>query len=199
MSLERSRNFIRKFKLRKPGAHHHTRFMAYLIYILKMELLSERYHPGREDASQLHRMASCVALFHCRAFLQSSLSVIAPALDLKFLVWMDVYAEHDQLVADTANKSMKNHLWHLTVVFAIFDEDIPHAIRKATVDKLLCFPRPQRLIPAKPKFPSIMNLSLTDYPQQLLPSVGPRSGLLFVLLKMDDAGFCRLLDQNGGI
>jgi hypothetical protein len=42
----------RKFKLRKPGAHHHARFMAYAIYFLKIELMSERFSHDHNERNQ---------------------------------------------------------------------------------------------------------------------------------------------------
>ncbi len=109
-----------KFKLRKPGAHHHARFMAYAIYFLKIELMSERFSLDQNELNKSKRMAQCIALFHSEASLRSRLSSPSPAQDLKYLRLMQRYREEDKEVAEAAINSIFNHLWYLTQEVVIF-------------------------------------------------------------------------------
>lgn len=113
--------------------------MAYAIYFLKMELMSERFQMSAHETRNVHQMAIFIALFHARPFLQSRLASISPAIDLKHLSQMNSYKKKDEKVANVAIKSISNHLWYLTeelVIFSVFDETLPNALRQGMVKKL---------------------------------------------------------------
>lgn len=166
------------------GAHHHARFMAYAIYFIKIELLSERFSMTDEESRNVKRMANFIALFHTRPFLQSRLASMAPAVDLKYLSLMNLYKKTEENVAAVAIHSVLNHLWYLTeelVIFSLFDDDLPANLRQGMIDKLLSFPRPKSIQPGKPKFPTL-NPDSINYPFQLLSFIGPKSWLIFICL-----------------
>ncbi len=166
------------------GAHHHARFMAYGIYYLKMQLLSEKFQMSVKERRNVKRMADFVALFYTEAFLRSRLATLAPASDLKFLSHMYAYKQVDEIAATAAIKSTSNHLWYLCeelVVFSIFDRELPPDLRQQLLNRLLEFPRPNTFSSQKPKFPTFDPSSI-EYPRQLLDFVGPRSWLVFELL-----------------
>jgi predicted DNA-binding transcriptional regulator AlpA len=71
------------------------------------------------------------------------------------------------------------------VVLAIFDHDLPSALRLDMVSRLLCISRPTRYISQKPKFPKFDQL-LIDFPRKLITFLGPRSWLLFDLLNLKE-------------
>ena len=56
------------WKLRKPGALHHARFMSKAIYFLKMCMLSTRLELTDEELDQITRMANFIALFMLNLF-----------------------------------------------------------------------------------------------------------------------------------
>ncbi|KZS02306.1 Uncharacterized protein APZ42_000705 [Daphnia magna] len=181
------------FRFRKPGAHHHARFMAYSIYFLKMQLLSYQFEMSHEESKAVKEMSIFIALFHSEAFLKSRLSTISPAVDLKYLSLMQLYKQENLAAATVAIKSVHNHLWYLTeeaVVLSIFDSELDSALRQRLVEKLLTIPRPKSYAPGKPKFPKINSAgTIIDYPNQLTTFLGPRSWLLFSLLNLGDECF----------
>ena len=65
--------------------------MAYSIYFFKMQLLSEQFEMTDLEAANVKSMATFVALFNIKAFLQSRLSSIAPLVDLKYLQHIELY------------------------------------------------------------------------------------------------------------
>ncbi len=65
----------RIFHLRKPGAHHRARFMHIAIYVLKMQLMSERFKMSQEELNQLKKLSDYIVLFHSIAFLRSRLGI----------------------------------------------------------------------------------------------------------------------------
>jgi hypothetical protein len=95
------------------------------------------------------------------------------------------YRQEDFTVADACIKSCLNHTWYLTeelVVLALFDPAL-HAIWKnMMVAKLKGIPRPPFFRPSKPK---MITISEEEFPT-LSNFIGPRSWLLFHLLKLTD-------------
>ena len=162
--------------------------MAYAIYFIKMQLMSDRFLLSNVEATGVKRMAEFFSLFHLRPFLQSRLVAMAPAVDLQYLSLMNIYKEVDEKVAIVATQSIFNHLWYLTeeiVIFSLFDERLSDELRQEMVDTLISFPRPINFPTSKPKFPSI-DLDSIRYPQQLTTFIGRRSWLLFHLLQLKD-------------
>ena len=73
------------FTMRKPGAHHHAKFMSDSLYILKITILADVLPegficPGEMDG--IRRMAQYICLFHGPHYLKARLSAAAPRLDL---------------------------------------------------------------------------------------------------------------------
>jgi len=171
----------RSFKLRKPGAFHHARWMAKAIYYIKICIMSERFDLSEREQSQVERIATYVAVFYARSFLSSRIAVIAPSVDFKFFNMMKIYKEEDNAVATAALSSINRHLWYLTeecVVLALFDGEVPNLIRTEMFKKLLSIPRPREFLPKKPTFPKDNMLSSE---LGLIALVGPRSWLIFNL------------------
>jgi len=155
------------------------------IYLLKLELLSERFEMDQEELRTVNRMANFIALFQAYFYLRSRLSTYAPQDDLNYLKQMIKYKEEDRIVAAAALKSIKNHLWYLTeegVVLAIFNEEIDENTRWLMVQRLLSFNRPASFMPGKPKMPKVNDNNV----QHLFDLIGSRSWLLFDLLGLQD-------------
>lgn len=81
--------------MRAPGAFHRARFLAKALYILKMAMLADVLTPAviphrqqRNAVDQIDRMATFIALFYGRYFLQCRLPTVAPRTDLCF--WKDM-------------------------------------------------------------------------------------------------------------
>ena len=68
----------RIFFLQHPRAMHHARFMSKAIYLLKMELITERITVTAEKRRQVHRLAQIIALFYAKYFLLSRIAVFSP-------------------------------------------------------------------------------------------------------------------------
>ncbi|KAI9553649.1 hypothetical protein GHT06_021574 [Daphnia sinensis] len=153
-----------------------------------MQMMSERFQMSQNERTEVKRMSTFVAICHSEAFLKSRLSTIAPALDIHYLLLMKLYEKDDKSIAQAALKSILNHLWYLceeTVIFAVFDKKLSPFTRKSMVDKLLTFPRPESIPVGKPKFPADL-INKSNVSDSLLSCIGPRSWLLFFLLKIDE-------------
>jgi hypothetical protein len=79
------------FRMRKPGAVHHARFMSKTLYILKMVMLGYIIPVdimSLEKRMELDRMALFCSPFFTPCFLQARLSISSPRLDLG--LWKDM-------------------------------------------------------------------------------------------------------------
>ena len=72
------------FTAKRKGAMHDARFMADAIYLLSMEIFSTVYKMDQVLASQVHKMAVFVAVWHGPNFLKCGLASTAPANDLEY-------------------------------------------------------------------------------------------------------------------
>ena len=143
------------FKFQYPGPIHCARFMAQLLYYLKMALLSHLIHFEKEEEKQeVVLMAEYTALFHTLWWLQGYLSSAAPRLDVLAISQMHMYKEFNPLVANVCLTSWSRHTWYLapeTVVFCLVDEEYEE--RDDVAMKVSEQQMPNSFTPGKPKLP----------------------------------------------
>jgi hypothetical protein len=160
--------------------------MSKAIYLLKMELKTERISVTVEERRQIHQMAQFIALFYAKYFLRSRIAVFSPQDDLKFLSSMISYRDEDPDLTIPVIASIKRHLWYLSeelVVLALFNEELGSFTRSVMAQKLFSIPRPDVFKVGKPKYPTIDDNNLP-----LLSSLlGPRSWLIFLLLGLTNS------------
>nr|CAH0100560.1 unnamed protein product [Daphnia galeata] len=118
--------------------------------------MSERFQMSQNERTEVKRMSTFVAICHREAFLKSRLSSTAPALAIHYLLLMKLYDKEDNFIAQAAVKSILNPLF----------EKSPIPV-------------------GKPKFPTDMK-NQSNVSDVLLSCIGPRSWLLFFLLKKDE-------------
>ena len=182
---------VPSFKFQYPGAHHHARYMASCLYILKMTLLLDKLTWLKEvEREEVRIMAEFISVFYVIWWLKAYVGVKAPMNDLIAIKQMKMYSKYKQLTATTCLASWGRHTWYLTeelVVLSLADttcpfrDDIAAAIVKQEILEVFH--------PRKPKLPQI--------PDRIWPSdgslpnlalfVGPRSYLIFYLLKFSSA------------
>ncbi|XP_065665116.1 uncharacterized protein LOC136086720 [Hydra vulgaris] len=169
----------RIFKIHKPGAIHNARFMSHSIYILKMELLSNKFIMSNNEQIMIHRMAKFISLFYSMQFLRSRISVFAPVDDFKFFFAINWYQEEDSDIATAVISSINRHLWYLTeelVILSLFNEKLSEFTRTIMAKKLFSTSRPKTFLIGKPKFPTLSSSTVIYF------LIGPRLWLLFDLL-----------------
>jgi hypothetical protein len=180
------------FKMERPGAFHHARFMAKSIYYIKMYMLLpqllNRSLITQLQANQIERMATFIFLIYGQYFLQTALTAAAPRLDLDF--WRNAikYSYVDNDISDAVVKSVHRQMFYLaeeTVMFALCDDNTSFVEKKEIVEALLESDRPQTFLPMKPMFKIDKLLGKSHDEPHLRDFVGPRSWLIFDLLNVD--------------
>lgn len=188
------------YKFRRPGAIHKARWMAKLLYSIKMCLLEEHINqlpPGTISSHQQMKKLLEFVIFATHIYsawwFTCPSSVDAPYNDLNFYKQLINYSIVNVKVSQSAMKAMGRHLWYLTaemVPLALFSVATPVDVKRALADRLLTLkpPHPVR-VPAdrfgmgfgKPKFPTItLTTSLCDL-------VSHDSWYIFHILKLDSS------------
>ena len=180
------------FKMERPGAFHHARFMAKAIYYIKMfvllpQLLDKSIFTYAEG-NQIERMATFIILVYGQYFLQSALTAAAPRLDLSFWKNAVKYKVIDADISDAVIKSVHRQMFYLveeTVVFALCDDGTSNEEKDSIIKALLECNRPQTFPPMKPCFKNDLLINKPHDMPQLKDFVGPRSWLIFHLFDVD--------------
>ena len=150
------------FKLKKPGAYHHARFMGKSIYLLKIYILSLLFaRLTQRQTRDLDRVVLFILTIYGMYFLKSCISVIAPRVDLQLLRQLTLFESVDSQISKISLKVFQRHLWYLTpelVVLCLFDRDSSDDDKAAVAKELLKHKIPKEFESGKPKFDTIENL-----------------------------------------
>ena len=120
---------VPNFRFQYPGAYHHARYMAKVIYQLKLRLLMNKITwLEHGEKKEVMVMADFISLFYAVWWLRAYIGVQAPMHDLKAVQEMRMFRRYNQQVADTCLASWRRHTWYLTeelVVFSLVDTKCP--------------------------------------------------------------------------
>ena len=199
------------FRPKRKGAMHEARFMADAIYLLSMELFSKEYTIEPTLASNVHKMAVFIAVWHGPNFLKCGLASTAPSNDLNYFYDMQDLSEVKDpdlsIIGIYVSDSIQRHTSYLKapqVIFALFDEMSAPVERQKLATALAAIPRPDSSpsyfkagkladVPLVCSMKECVGSSLciTDsgnfYSKKTLAGlVGVKSYMLFNLLKIED-------------
>jgi hypothetical protein len=189
---------------RKPGALHKARWMAKLIYTLKICMFEEQIGCLPDGTittkQQVHKMrafANFVSLVYIPWWLRTSNSCQAPYNDLDFYRKLKDYAQINPVISASAVTAFGRHLWYLTsemVPLSLFCPDVSNEEKDRMSRELLnCKPADMSVIPVnrygtgfgKPAFPDLRTVT------RLSDLIDSDSWLLFRLLDLDTAFLSR--------
>jgi hypothetical protein len=188
---------------KKPGALHKARWMAKLLYSIKICLLEQHIAKlPKGTITAMHQVAKIrdfvnfATLIYSSWWMSCNMAVDAPWHDLKLIHNLLRYEAVNATVAKSALRAFKQHLWYLTaemVPLALFSQLVPAAERRALADRLLAIkPLTASLKPVqrygtgfgKPAFPPEVTESTT-----LADLVGPDSWYTIHILQVDTSFF----------
>jgi len=109
-----------------PGAYHQARWMAKLIYCLKIYIFRSQFNLTTRELSSLREFNVFVVLIYLKAWYTCQCFVSAPHNDLTLLKQLATY-ETNQTVDKAAMTSFSGHLWYLNethVRLAFFDSRV---------------------------------------------------------------------------
>jgi hypothetical protein len=187
------------FTFKRPGALHKARWMAKLLYSIKICLFEKQIQKlPHGTVTTLHQVSKIREFVTFSVFIYScwwmtcSSAADSPWNDLQLYQKLLRYEAVNVLISKSAVNALKRHLWYLTeemVPLALFSSKVPPEQRRALADKLLAIkPTTERVAPlnrfgtgfGKPVFPSTVTPSTT-----LADLAGPDSWFTFHILELN--------------
>ena len=191
----------RPFSFKQLGAMHRARWMAKVLYSIKISLLQNQIAQlatgkitSRHQPEKIRDFVTFVALIYSSWWLQCSVAIDAPWNDLQFFKNLLQYSQVSALISKSAVKAFERHLWYLTaemVPLALFSSKVPAEHKASLATSLLavktsgpCTHPNDRYGSGfgKPKFPEKITPRTT-----LSELVGPDSWYFFHILQLDPA------------
>ncbi|KAG0700640.1 hypothetical protein GWK47_025517 [Chionoecetes opilio] len=109
--------------IRKPGAYHRARWMAKVIYTLKITLFREEFALTKHEKRELIRFTTFIVTTYVEPWMSAHCSTSAPATDLALLKALAAY--RDKEIGRASGKVMARHMWYVSeelVGLSLFDE-----------------------------------------------------------------------------
>ena len=190
----------KQITFKRPGALHKARWMAKLIYSIKICLFEQQIQDlprgtitTNQQTLTVRKFVTFVTLVYSTWWMSCNSVKDAPWNDLKFYQSILAYAVVNPEISQSAIRAFKRHLWYLTtemVPLALWSDKVPADDRRALADRLLTF-KPDNALAnpqhrfgegfGKPRFPEetiTMSTTLADL-------VGPDSWFIFHILELD--------------
>ena len=99
---------------RVPGAFHHARWMAKLIYVLKIYLFQSQFKLTKHEKTSCLEFGLFVALIYVQSWITSPNSCDAPINDLHLIQALTAYKKTSKIIATAGLKAISRHLWYLS-------------------------------------------------------------------------------------
>ena len=99
---------------KSPGPMHHARWMAKVIYSLKVWMLSGQFKLSKKESKGLETILVFIVKFYLKAWTTATDGVTAPASDLVLLQKLTAFEEYDCQVSKAASRKLAYHLLYLS-------------------------------------------------------------------------------------
>lgn len=129
-----------KLQIRAPGAFHNARWMAKIIYSLKMFILRHEFALPDKTKNQLARFCVFIVKIYLKSWFLSPCAAMAPNNDLNLLKILKEYETVDEDVAKAVHKGILTHLQYLDnslIGLCLFDENVDLPVKKKVIEALL--------------------------------------------------------------
>jgi hypothetical protein len=122
-----------EISFRQPGAIHHARWMAKVVYSLKIFIFRKvfKLKPATEKA--LAKITVFIVKIYVRVWFSAPIPITAPNLDFGLLKDLYDYKSIDPEISDAGLQKLLNHLWYLNeenMGLAFFDDTIPEETKE---------------------------------------------------------------------
>ena len=107
----------KNFTYKKPGAVHKARWMAPIIYTLKIFLFRQQLQKDDHEQNNLERFVKFIVFVYIEHWILCSFASDTTVMDLKLYKTMLNWQAHDQSLALAVLNKMKRHTWYLNQEF----------------------------------------------------------------------------------
>lgn len=195
-------NTNKQFTFKKPGALHKARWMAKLLYGIKICLFEEQINSlpqgtvtTKQQVPKIRAFVNFITLVYVPWWLKSSHTANAPYSDLDLYVKLVDYNKINPTISTSAVKAFNRQLWYLTsemIPLSLFSNLVDNTEKELISKQLLEVKDENAEIPSdrfgtgygKPKFPELEVDKINDI--KLSDMIDGDSWLIFRLLDIDD-------------
>ena len=122
-----------------PAAYHRARWMAKLIYCLKIYLFRSQFKLTKKEITGLQQFNLFIVTVYIKAWFTCPSTASAPRQDLEMLSQLLEYKKVNEQVASAALTTFRRHLWYLSeqlVGLAFFDDEVTDEMKVQIVSAL---------------------------------------------------------------
>lgn len=126
----------RGVRFMRPGAIHRARWMAKVIYAMKIHLFRDQIHLTAHERRGILRFVNFTLLIYIPAWFTAPLPAAAPRSDLAMLKALVEYGQVDVGLSRVSSAVFGRHLWYLSehlAGLALFDDHLPLEVKKRMV------------------------------------------------------------------
>lgn len=161
----------KNFTFKSPGAYHHARWMAKVIYCFKLYLFRQQLKLSSELIEKLKSFCLFASTIYCKAWLTCTKTADAAYNDLNLYKNIIHYKNVDAKISLAAESKLKNHLWYLSgelIGFSLFSDNVSIIEKQQIINKIKIFNEdwPTRDI----KLKNVTNLSSKKLADLFTPS-----------------------------
>jgi len=120
-----------------PGAIHQARWMAKVLYVLKIWLFREQFELTRKEQNGICELAAFAVVVYLRAWMTALLAVEAPFNDFQLVQSLLTYPKPK--ISSVTSKKLSRHLWYLSeelVTLLLFDSWVTADTKKLMLTAL---------------------------------------------------------------
>lgn len=131
-----------EIKFKRPGAHHHARWLAKAIYCLKIFLFKDVFFKNSRNSREVNGLRDiCIFVlrFYLKAWFTSQDAIKAPNHDLTLLQELMNFESVNPTTSKAAIDKLKLHFWYLneqTAALSFFDSTVPLDVKKKMVEAI---------------------------------------------------------------
>lgn len=125
-------------KFRRPGAMHRARWMAKVIYTLKISMFRKQFKLTKSEERGVQDLTLFIVLIYAKAWLTTPLPIKAPLNDWELMKNLIQY-QGNKKIAEAAQKKLMAHFWYLSedlICLALFDHRVSLDTKRKMVQAL---------------------------------------------------------------
>lgn len=122
-----------------PHACTHSRWMAKIIYSMKMYLFRHQLTFSKTETQHLKDVCLFVCLIYVKNWIKCCMTSDAPHNDLIFVKELQRYSKINKVVSEKAIAKFSDHLWYLgseLVVLSLFSDKVPEDVKHRMFEKM---------------------------------------------------------------
>lgn len=130
---------IPNYQFHVAHACSHARWMAKLIYSMKMYLFRHQLHFSTSEVKNLQDICIFICLVYVKIWIQCCIPSNAPHNDLVLMKELKRYSEINDAISKHAIGKFKEHLWYLgpeLVVLSLFSDKVSDIVKRRMFEKM---------------------------------------------------------------